>query len=183
MLRNLKLRWHCGRLMSKDPGSRRAAAEALGRLGDARAVEPLIQALGDKRAEVRRAAGQALASLGQPVWEGRVRGDCGDYDRLGDSGDARAVEPLIRALRDEEKDARSKAAAALGRLGDGRAVEPLIQALKDEDELVRNVAATYLGTIGDTRALEPLREALNDKDTNVRESAQRAFNIIAEKST
>ena len=56
--------------------TRRTAAEALGQLGDARAVEPLTAALGDRNGAVRKAAAEALGQL----------------------GDARAVEPLTTAL-------------------------------------------------------------------------------------
>jgi HEAT repeat protein len=57
---------------------RSAAAEALAKLGDPRAVEPLIRALGDIDSDVRGSAARALAKLGDP----------------------RAVEPLVRALGD-----------------------------------------------------------------------------------
>jgi predicted NACHT family NTPase len=82
---------------------RHAAAKALGRLGDRRAVEPLIARLGDKDSFVRRAAAEALGVL----------------------GDRRAVEPLIARLGDEDVWVRRAAEEALRRLGDGRAVEPL----------------------------------------------------------
>ena len=92
------------------------------------------------------------------------------------------TEHLLRSLKDKDKAVRDAAAWSLGDIRDASAVQPLIQTLKDEDEFVRSTAASHLGKIGDTRALEPLREALNDADTDVRESAERAFNIIAERS-
>ena len=52
---------------------------------------------------------------------------------LGKLGDARAVEPLIVALKDEDMNIRFTATLALGQLADTRAVEPLIAALKDND--------------------------------------------------
>jgi hypothetical protein len=45
---------------------RRAAAWALGKLGDPQAVPALIQALGDSDRDVRRAAAEALGKLGTP---------------------------------------------------------------------------------------------------------------------
>lgn len=42
---------------------RKEAAEALGKIGDARAVEPLIQALKDNDEEVRQKAAAALIKL------------------------------------------------------------------------------------------------------------------------
>jgi bilin biosynthesis protein len=47
-------------LGDSDRDVRRAAAEALGKLGDPQAVSPLIQALGDRSENVRRAAAEAL---------------------------------------------------------------------------------------------------------------------------
>src|SRR5215469_8395380 len=60
----------------QDFAVRSAAAQALGQLGGARAVEPLLEALGDPSAFVREAAAQALTRL----------------------NDTRAVEPLVAAL-------------------------------------------------------------------------------------
>jgi len=74
-----------------------------------------------------------------------------------------ALEPLIKALEDEEEYVRSSAAEALGEIGDKRAVEPLIKALEDDDKGVLYHAAYALGRIGDERAVEPLIKALGDK--------------------
>jgi bilin biosynthesis protein len=48
----------------KDSGVRRDAAEALGEVGDSRAVEPLIRALNDEDSLVRRDAEEAFDKLG-----------------------------------------------------------------------------------------------------------------------
>jgi HEAT repeat protein len=84
---------------------------------------------------------------------------------------ARAVEPLIAALKDSDKDARKAAADALGKIGDGRAVEPLITALNDSRVDAREAAADALVKIG-TPAVEPLIEllkcAIGNNDNRVR---------------
>jgi HEAT repeat protein len=54
-------------------------------------------------------------------------------ERLGESKDQRAVEPLIAALEDADPLVRTKVALALGRLGDQRAVAPLLNALESPD--------------------------------------------------
>ena len=112
-------------LKDEDAEVRRRAAEALGKIGDRRAVELLIEALRDGNPMVRIAAAEALGKI----------------------GDKRAVEPLIEALKDENAGVREAAAWALGEIGDKRAVEPLIEALKDEDEWVRLKAAWALRAI------------------------------------
>ena len=94
-------------LKDQDEIVRNAAAIALGILGDARAVEPLIPCLKDQALSVRSSAIQALGKLGDV-----------------------AVEPLIACLKDQERFVQESAASALGELGDKRAVEPLIAYLK-----------------------------------------------------
>ena len=88
---------------------------------------------------------------------------------LGNFGDIRAVEPLIKALGDKETQYlgswRALAAEALGKIGDARAVEPLIAVLGIQHttdyghwghlRLIKS-AIEALGKIGDTRAVEPL---------------------------
>ena len=140
-----------------DEDAREAAMNALVSIGEP-AVEPLIEALGDK--------------------EIKTGTRCYAAEALGNIGDNRALKPLIEALGDEETFIKFYAAEALGNIGDNRAVEPLIEALKDEDENVRKAAAYALGEIGDNRALEPLIEALGDEKDIVRKNAAYALGQI-----
>jgi HEAT repeat protein len=112
-------------LRHENDRTRTQAARALGSIGDARAVEPLMTVLREDKTPIVR-ANAAYA--------------------LGDLGDARAVEPLLGALEDES--VRAPAATALGQIGDPRAVEPLRAALDDADEEVREAAREALGKIG-----------------------------------
>lgn len=107
-----------------DHNVRLAAATALGKLEEDRAVEPLIDALDDRR-EVREVAILSLGRIGDPV----------------------AVDSLIKRLKDGNWDLRSSAAKALGQICDLRAVEPLIESLRDKSETVRWVAANALTSI------------------------------------
>jgi HEAT repeat protein len=170
-------------LKDGDKNARQVAAAVLGRIGDARAVEPLIVALED--VNVCSAAARALAQI----------------------GDVRAVEPLITVLKGGRRiDARQAAAEALDSLGwnpdygeDGTwywiakrdwgkcvaigtaAVEPLITALKHRDSTVREAAAEALGRIGDARAVEPLIATLNDYNANLRRVAVQALENLGDK--
>jgi len=146
------------------------AATALGQIGDARAVAPLVAALRDKDGNVRHAAAETLDQLGwrpdqneagATYWVARWQ-----WDRCVEIG-APAVEPLSAALKDANNIVRHAAAGALGEIGDARAVESLVTALKDKDENVRRAAAGALGEIGDARAVEPLRAALQDANRDV----------------
>ncbi len=72
---------------------------------------------------------------------------------LGEMGDERCVEPLVRALRDGDWQVREVAIEALGMVG-SPAVELLIRMLRDWD--IRKYAILALGKIRDERVLDPL---------------------------
>jgi len=122
---------------------------------------------------------------------------------LGEMGDERCVEPLVRSLRDGDWQVREVAIEALGMVGPP-AVELLIKQLRDWD--IRKYAIKALGKIRDERVLEPLIaqlrsdefkedatdalvelgqpaletlvKALKDKDENVRKQAVIALGRI-----
>ncbi len=79
---------------------------------------------------------------------------------LEELGDARAVEPLLARLEDEEWSVRGSAAEALGRLGDARAVEGLLARLEDEEGYVRGSAYEALLAILDRNAPQSEAEAM-----------------------
>jgi hypothetical protein len=173
-------------LSADDPLVRRQAADALGRIGDRRAVEPLIGTLKDQDSLIRGQAVQALGRIKDPqavpplvaVLNGREQPShvrMNAAEALGAIGDPRAVEPLIMALRDQHWGVRSRAAQALGRLKDPRAVAPLVGALQDKEAAVRANAAESLGIMGDRRAVKPLTAALQDPDQDVRKKADLAL--------
>jgi len=126
--------------------ARFTAANKLGKLGDRKAVLPLIAALDDEDDKV----------LDNVIFA------------LGELGDARAVPHLVRVLgRNKSERARKSAAKALGMLGSRDAVDALIAALKDTDFKVRKSAARSLGQIGDRKAVPALKSAMNDPDYTV----------------
>lgn len=131
------------------------AIQALGALGDVRAVKPLFTVQNDDDRTVRWGVADALVKIA-----------------------SRSIEPFIAAIHDSSRDVRFRAAACLGSTGDRRAVEPLCTLLKDSDSLVRGTAAWALGKISDSSVVEPLRAALMDGDPLVRGSAARAIGDI-----
>jgi hypothetical protein len=95
---------------------RGAAATALGRIGDDRAVAPLADLLArDSQWDGRAAATFALCQLSSPE----------------------ATAPLIEAMADSNSSIRSWVAAALGRIGGPEATARLIVAMADSDPDVR----------------------------------------------
>ncbi|MDD5772100.1 MAG: HEAT repeat domain-containing protein [bacterium] len=112
-------------LSNEDLGIKRGCIEALGKIGDNNALEPLMLTLKDEDTGIRLKAVKALGSL----------------------GDKRAVEPLIAALNDKNNIVKRKAAEMLGEIGDPRAIEPLLAVLKDKDTGVQYYAKESLAKI------------------------------------
>jgi HEAT repeat protein len=172
------------RLLShRDPDVQYEAAGALGEIGDARAVEPLVTAMKNEEfSGVRWKAAEALSRIGSPAVGGLIGAlQHKDDDvrwkaaiALGEIGDPRAVEPLIALLGDEDRFVKGRAAHALGQIGEA-AIDPLIRALRKGDGNLRWGSAIALGKIRDKRAIEPLIRALADKYGNVRTEAATAL--------
>lgn len=135
--------------------TRYAAIDALGRLRDPRAIEPLIESLrSDAYSGLRWKAAEALARIGSP-----------------------AVGPLLSLLSDPDEDVRWKVAIALGEIRDPRAIDPLLSLLSDPDSYVRSRAALALATIGEP-AVSDLIASLGDEDPVIRASASSALGIV-----
>ncbi len=100
-----------------------AAAEALGMIGDARAVPPLTLYAGINEDTLSDAALREVA-----------------IEALGRIGDPGVVDLLIASLSDENEWIRRAAAEALGCIGDAKAMHALVAALQDEDAMVQDAA-------------------------------------------
>jgi HEAT repeat protein len=82
---------------------------------------------------------------------------------VGKTRNPEAIEPLIKALKEDEDDrVRDSAAKALHQIGTP-AVDPLIEELggTKDMEIVIRIAQT-LGDIGDKRAIKPLEKVYNE---------------------
>lgn len=146
--------------MRADGQSRIAAAFALGEIGDARAVAPLIHSVQE---DMRRRKGLAMAAI----------------PALGMIGDARAVPILLTALRKREDRwlARSAAAAALGQIGDPAASLDLIAAGWMVD--TRDAAVVALADMAEPRAVHLLLSALSDDEFGEETPAAAERGLIA----
>jgi HEAT repeat protein len=173
-----------------DVSVRRAAAAALGELGDARAVAPLSLALRNPDWEHdwhdMAAAADALVRLGEPsvgpliaalAYHSRVV-RVSAAEALGAIGRP-AVQPLLVLLGDDDLENRETAGQVLAEIG-ADAVDQLIEALSDESSGRRLRAAKVLGEIGDPRAVERLSRALKDQIAGVRQMAARSLGKIAD---
>ncbi len=85
---------------------------------------------------------------------------------LGESGDPRAVHPLMDCCSDNDALIRRHATEALLKLRSGRAVRVLIERLKDKNEQLktRERAAAALAAIRSYSAIQGLRELYSDTD-------------------
>ncbi|MBZ0306363.1 MAG: HEAT repeat domain-containing protein [Anaerolineae bacterium] len=119
------------------------AVDVLGLLGDARAVEPLLNHPDNKDDFFFQ---QTL-------------------DAVGNIGDARAVEPILEILQQSGSSfrLREKAVEALGKIGDARAVDPLASCLEDKDAAVRGAAILALAHLGDVRVVTALLDLLGQE--------------------
>jgi HEAT repeat protein len=135
------------RLTDRAPGIRRAAAEGLGRAGDAAAVAPLAALLqNDRSDEVRLAAAFALQRLGQTqshviAWMlGDQRTGAQARDYLIELGPAAApgIEQAFKAAKDNRQ--RATLVRVLGLVGTSGSVTSIEPLLKDPDDRVRQAA-------------------------------------------
>jgi len=97
-----------GQLGSSDPDARYGAAHTLGRIGDPRAIQPLMAVLKDSEEEVRFWAAAAL---------GRLKA-------------VQAIDALSKLLKDPAKQVREAAREALEHIGNPEALEALRKASK-----------------------------------------------------
>jgi len=148
-------------LRSEDDQIRQFTAYLLGQAGDARAVEPLIEALDDKNVGVRGAAANALGQI----------------------GDTQAVPYLLPLLKDDNPQLVVWVAFALTRMGRDQ-FAALEWALKSEDVNVRRSGILAMQQLGDPRAIEPLLALHDDQerrfevDTTVAHAASKALRIL-----
>ena len=163
---------------------RAAAARSLGRLGAARAAEPLVLALAERRIP-RAVAGQALLTVGPPALPGltalvghpSAEARAFAVELVGLVGDASHAALLVERLRDTSAEVRAKACRALGRVGADEAAAELRTALRDRIPFVRTTAATALGLIGDRDAVPAL--LAEARDETFFEAAQAAARALA----
>jgi HEAT repeat protein len=158
---------------------REQAVEALGKIGNARAIVPLSGALRDDNTNVAWKAAIALRTIGTaPAVDALIAAlhdqqlPCrwcvvSPFLATPEPGplltDPRAVEPLIAMLTSTDGDLRSKAEIALSNIG-APAIEPLSAKLNDTTQAVRVAACTVLRTMGKDPAVEPLIGTLKDQD-------------------
>jgi HEAT repeat protein len=174
-------------LRDPDPGLREAAARAIGEQRVKAALRPLTDAaLEDASWCVRLAAVEALGRLG-PEAVPELIPALGDEEEviqaraarlLGELGDERAFDPLLRCFKDRSWRVRQGAAYGLGKLGHPEALKSLMRLTRDKERMVRSAAARALGELADAHAVGPLNRLLGDESQTVRREAAWALQQI-----
>lgn len=101
---------------------------------------------------------------------------------LGELGDVRALEPLIKMLEDPSSDVRKSAAVALGWLKDKRAVDPLLKYLNKAQASEFSSITYALSELKDKKAVEPLIQiALESESQQIRKPCIRALGKLNDK--
>lgn len=164
------------------------ACVCLGRIGDPRALGPIItfarsdRCSGYERRDVldaiREIGGSAVPML--VPYLGEERFGIGELAaELIETSVTAAVEQLVAAL-DERPELRSHVIPLLGQCRDPRVVVPLISVLDAELPDVRYIACNALAEIADERAVPRLIEALKDRVELVRGAAAKALGKLGD---
>lgn len=136
-------------LAAGDLDTRKAAIVALGRIGDRRAVEPLIGLLQQRDRELWVGVASALARL----------------------GDARAFEPLLPLLGDSDVAVRQAAIGALNSIGHPDTAKRICELLDNANPLLRESAVKIAGYFGYPECADALIAKCADPDEAVRAAA------------
>lgn len=163
---------------------RYVAAWALGEISSPSCVAPLLHALSDSEAEVRKAATRALIKLNRLATEPLLAflpgaaplAAAGAIRALGDIADPRAFAVLAAQVAGEN---RADVVLALGKLQDPQAEPLLVAALADHEWRVRMNASMALAVIGSKDSVAPLEVALEDEVNVVREWAARSLETVS----
>ena len=144
---------------SQSEFQRYQAVTRLGKLRNPLAIRPLIQALNDSSLAVRKAAIDALESIGT----------------------SEAIAPLCQALFDPSKSLHTRAARALERIGSPDSLKALLKGLRSSDPRVLKVTIRSLARLGDPAALVPLISLFHDvQDKDIRNLIVEALSRIAQ---
>lgn len=138
-------------LESDDMRVRVNAVYTLGKIGDDRAVQPLIEHLHDANLELRLRISDALVRMGRP-----------------------SIPALIKLLGDKEREIKWIAAYSLGRIGPD-AESALLSSLSDKSSRSSEDVIFALGIAGGADSFDPLYNIYS----SARDDSVRAWSIIA----
>ena len=169
-------------LRAEDLEVRRSAVVALGRIGDAKATNPLLELLHEDALAIETA--NALAQIADSRAVDGLLGLLGNDDAsirqaavnaLNSLGQWSLSERIIPLLHDPDPNVRESAVKIAGYFGYTGSADGLLELCRDENERVRTAAIEHLPYMEDERALPALIDAINHETPNVRAAAARAL--------
>ncbi len=173
---------------SPDPAVRARAALALGRIGDARAAEPLQRLLGDPDPGVRAQAAFASGILGDAALSPALEAALGDPDgavaaraawAIGMLGQASGERALLAGLSRADPPRRAALLRGLWRFSDPAAASAAAPLVHDADPEVRTAALYALARRPQAVSFEVLAAGLSDPDPQTAALCARALGILA----
>jgi len=160
---------------------RRAAASALGQLGEKDDIETLVPMLDDTDGQAAKAAAEALKRLGWKPPDIKMKVTYllasdkeDDIVALGEP----AVPFLMESLQHASENTVVTTIRSLGMMREKKAVDKLINNLVGTNTRVRVSSAEALGNIGDRRATVPLMACLKERTSSLRTAAAKALGKI-----
>lgn len=175
-----------------------AIVEALGRIGDPKAFEPLKNEL--EMLKYMRQKAETFADSYIRIMVIKALGDLGDkralpllhkvtgstdiyeqthaYVSLDKLGDENALPHLEKIMSEDDANCRNIVIIAQARKGNTKAIPMATAALTDSVWFIRASACDTLATIGDSSALPQLEPMLKDSSPYVRQAAQDAIDAL-----
>jgi HEAT repeat protein len=146
----------------------------LGKIGDKRAINPIIKFLDKKDSETRDHVFEALAGFGvesieelSPLLQNKDKDiKIRTIKLFGDMGDAKAVKPLFSVLIEKDVKVYNEVFEALSKIGEP-SISAIIASFKIPNKDIKVAAAKTLIDIGEP-AVKNLISALKDEDYSIR---------------
>ena len=151
--------------------------EALGMIGDPRAIDPLIGQMGDRSNEIRWEAALALGEVGDPSTIPVLRKALEDDDKYVRYGAALSLQKLSWMPENESEKASLLVGMQEWEKIEGMgpdAVDAIKNALRDPDKNIRLQAVKTMGLLRKKEAIPFLYRAISDPDEEVRWEAVQA---------
>jgi HEAT repeat protein len=160
--------FYVNRIATDEYQLRTTIANALARIGGARAIHALFEMLATEQGAMASSVKSSIRAA---------------IARALEAADARIVSPLCDELKHPSAEARQWAAHCLGEFGDASAADALLRAARNDQEefAVREIALISLGKIGDARTLPDLQDLMRSGNLVLSRNAKACASAIRQR--